>query len=370
MRVLHLRSAAIRVIPLALLTACPIIDEGEIPTPPPVDVIIDAGTDGLPVDLTDPAALFVAKIFVTDVYGAEIDGAEVVVDGVAHAVDGVTARISGLVVGAIPVALIRAPGYIPATLTLDPSRLMEGFSVSLLAEEAFAVFDSTAGGELQMGGGSVVFAPDGIETADGFPWTGEVRVGGRSVDIDHDYIDPHGAPQAPPASLVPELFLAAENAAGQLVPVLPLASLHLELRTPSGEELQPAVGSPAQVSYALSSRLEPFFSDQFEEDVVLPVASRSDVDGTWSIDAECVVRKQGDRWSCEAELEHFSSSSPVVDTQLGCVRVNELLVSHAEDRAVRYRHHKLTAALGEQAYNATMHLVEEGGASASARWCR
>ncbi len=322
---------------------------------PPVQV---TGTLGLALNVLDPLTTFDATVFVTDAYGAPIAGAEVVVAGTAFAAQGTRVTVTHITVGGSPNATARAPGFMPNGVVLDVSRGRAGVKVILQPLEASVTFPASAGGVLAMSAGSVSLQADGLVTASGAAYSGQVTVGGRSLDIERDFFDANGSLLPIPAGQVPEPYLAITNATGGIVPSIPLGIVHVELKGAAGEALQPATGKPATVSFGMSGRLADFFADQFTDGVTLPVASRDEATGIWSKGSDCVVAKNGDTWSCVGQVQHFSTAAVVAPGDIGCVKASEVHVEHSAQRALAWRQHTVEGTIANSDYVPATHYYD------------
>ena len=349
------------VLALALLAGCPalptdtadLVDDAK-------ELISEGGKAGFGTDWTDPATTFTATLVVTGQYGEPITGVEAEVNGTTVTAVGEVLTITGLTVGTIPQAVVHAPGYIPASLTLDPSRLAGGFDLVLLPAEAIVTLDAAAGGELPMSAGNVEFA-GGFVTSAGAAYTGAVTAAGRSLDLERDLFDSTGTYLPPADSLVPELYIPLVDSTGALVPSFPLAALDVELSDSAGNPLELATGSPAQVSFLMSSLLESGYAAQYKEGAKLPISSRDGKTGAWSESGTCTVRKADGAWMCEGSVPHFSSAVVAAPMDLGCVVADEITVKHPKNRSLVSRSHVILGTESHPDHRLNTHLYEEEG---------
>ena len=134
-------------------------------------------------------------------------------------------------------------GYLNGSRSLAPSQTETNFvEIMLLKEEVVATINSSQNTTVDFDNGSSVTFDGSFSRQDGTPYTGSVNVIAKHLNPDDEDM---------PLMMPGMLF--AQNASGDAVALETFGMLAIELRSPSGQQLQLADNSTAQISMPLPS---------------------------------------------------------------------------------------------------------------------
>jgi hypothetical protein len=197
------------------------------------------------------------------------------------------------------VALAKIDGYFTgAKATIPTAGGLTEVKLFLMSHGARKAVSGSDGGTLSLssasGTASVVFAPGGIVTSAGVAFTGQAQVAIKHLDP----ADPNFA-----------YYFAGDPAAmredGSRTDLVSYGVLRVDMRSASGEQLQPAPGKPAQVSYPIPASM------QASAPSTMPLWFFDEQKGMWV--EEGVATKQGNMyvgtvthftdWNCDTPKE-------------------------------------------------------------------
>ncbi len=191
------------------------------------------------IDLTEPGPIDVAKIIVeATIHGNVVDQNGIALEGVDIEIEGVSTTTDDLGYFYLEteternkiVVKARHPSYFDATpvVSMQTAGTMQ-IRIQMQEKMQTGSFSASAGGKVtHRTGSSVEFAPDGVKTANGTNYTGE-------VNVYMNYIDP----TAPELVEIMSGNLTALNDEDNLRVLQSYGMVDVLLESPSGEELQP-----------------------------------------------------------------------------------------------------------------------------------